>query len=277
MSGGRSLSLHFDGGSRGNPGPAAIGVRLIDAQTHQPVHEAGYFLGETTNNVAEYKALLQGLAIAARLEPASLTIYSDSELLVRQITGQYRVKSQALKPLFEQAQAKLVRLGHWSIQHVRRESNQRADALANEAMDAGEDVVALNGLDAAESPSPERGQAQGSFFGGDADQADAGPSNPGAGASDTTATARGADGDAATSACLWRVTFADAQGCALGCDTEATYSFGPATPAGLCVHAAAAVFNVRPLDRLAGRVSVETPCQRCGLTIRLTPGGGEPA
>jgi len=135
------LTLHFDGGSRGNPGPAAGGIYLGDANTRQPVHEAGYFLGRMTNNAAEYRALLRGIAVARQLQPGTLAIYSDSELLVRQINGEYRVKSQTLKPLYEQARSELAGLDAWSIHHLRREFNERADALANRAMDAGEDVI----------------------------------------------------------------------------------------------------------------------------------------
>jgi len=138
------LKLHFDGGSRGNPGPAAVGITLVDAESNKPVHEAGYFLGRMTNNAAEYEALLRGVDVAKHLAPASLTICSDSELLVRQINGEYRVKSKTLRPLFEKARHELTAMDDWSIQHVRREFNQRADELANDAMDAGDDVMVLD-------------------------------------------------------------------------------------------------------------------------------------
>jgi len=128
------LILRFDGGSRGNPGPAGIGVTLENAQG-EVVYELGDFLGEKTNNFAEYTALIRGVETAVKLGARELTIRADSELVVRQIQGQYRVKSPDLKPLFQQAVALLGKIPHWSIDHVYRESNTRADELANLAMD----------------------------------------------------------------------------------------------------------------------------------------------
>lgn len=135
------LRIHFDGGSRGNPGPAGAGVVIEDEQKGLLL-EAGFFLGRMTNNMAEYHALLRALDFAARAGGKTLAIRSDSELLVRQLTGKYRVKSPALKGLFAEAQDALRRFTSWDLRHVRRELNQRADAMANRAMDAGEDVVA---------------------------------------------------------------------------------------------------------------------------------------
>jgi len=141
------MTLHTDGGARGNPGPAGAGVSLCDAQTGAPVFEAGYWLGEMTNNQAEYTGLLRGLEAAARAGAKSLKIFSDSELMVRQITGVYRVKNPNIVPLFEQAYKKLKDIPAWSIQHVRREQNKRADELANVAMDRREDNVAVDNTD----------------------------------------------------------------------------------------------------------------------------------
>ena len=137
------LIVHIDGGARGNPGPAGAGV-IIQDESGSLVHEAGYFLGRQTNNAAEYHALLRGLQRTAACAPDRVTIYSDSELLVRQITGEYRVKSPLLAKLFEQAQLLLVQIGRWSIRHVRREQNRRADELANMAMDQERDVIVLD-------------------------------------------------------------------------------------------------------------------------------------
>lgn len=134
------LILHIDGGARGNPGPAAAGVVLRTAQG-DALLEAGYLLGKMTNNQAEYSALLLGLQAATRLETQKLTIYSDSELMVRQLTGEYRVKSEQLKPYFEDVQRELLQLDAWAIHHIPRLENQRADELANRALDANEDVV----------------------------------------------------------------------------------------------------------------------------------------
>ncbi len=134
------LIIYTDGGSRGNPGPAAAGVSIIDADTGDAVHEAGYHLGETTNNVAEYQGLLRGLTQAQALGATRVSVRSDSELMVRQINGQYRVKAEQLKPLHQEVMARLSKLGRWDVEHVRRDGNQRADQLANAAMDAGIDV-----------------------------------------------------------------------------------------------------------------------------------------
>ena len=135
------LTLHIDGGARGNPGPAAAGVCLTDSDDGAPLFEAGFFLGTTTNNVAEYQGLLRGLDAALKLKPQALLIRADSELMVRQIHGQYRVKAPNLKPLHQQAVAKLNQLRDWSFDHVRRHHNTRADELANMAMDAKSDVI----------------------------------------------------------------------------------------------------------------------------------------
>jgi ribonuclease HI len=134
------LIIHVDGGSRGNPGPAAAGV-VIRYEDGRKAHEAGYFLGTLTNNAAEYTALILALQRAARLGSHALHIRSDSELLVRQLTGQYRVKSPALEPLFHQTQLLLLKVPRWKIEHVRRESNARADELANLALDRRRDVI----------------------------------------------------------------------------------------------------------------------------------------
>ena len=134
------LIIHTDGGARGNPGPAAAGVCIVDAGTGDAIHEAGYYLGETTNNVAEYQGLLKALRKAQELGATRVSVRSDSELMVRQIHGQYRVKAEALKPLYQQVMALLSKLKQWEVAHVRREGNQRADQLANAAMDAGIDI-----------------------------------------------------------------------------------------------------------------------------------------
>lgn len=136
----KNLLIHVDGGSRGNPGPAGAGIVITDADTKQPVYLAGLFLGRTTNNVAEYKGLLGGLAKAAELGATNVRVVSDSELLVRQINGQYRVRHANLLPLFEEAQLLLAKFPSWSVAHSFREDNVEADALANKAMDAKANV-----------------------------------------------------------------------------------------------------------------------------------------
>ena len=133
------LIIHTDGGSRGNPGPAAGGFILSDPDGTRRVAKA-FFLGRTTNNVAEYTALVKALEAAADAAAAELTIYSDSELMVRQLNGQYKVKSDLIRPLFEQASDLLGRFAKCDIRHIRRDKNEEADRLVNQALDCGHDI-----------------------------------------------------------------------------------------------------------------------------------------
>ena len=133
--------IHIDGGARGNPGPAAAGVCITTPDGSEALHEAGYWLGELTNNEAEYQGLLHALKAASQLGFESVAIRSDSELMVKQIKGEYRVKAANLKPLFAEARKLLGGFPAWGIEHVRREKNKRADQLANLAMDAQRDVI----------------------------------------------------------------------------------------------------------------------------------------
>jgi len=133
----QEVVAHIDGGSRGNPGPAAYGVTVCDAQG---AHLASFskFLGRATNNVAEYQGLLAALDYALERGHARLKVISDSELLARQITGRYKVKNPDLKILHGRARSLIEQLDSFSIQHVLREKNREADRLVNEALDAGE-------------------------------------------------------------------------------------------------------------------------------------------
>ena len=126
--------LHTDGAARGNPGPAGAGAFLADEDGRE-LGSFKLFLGKTTNNVAEYKALILGLTKALELGVRHLEARLDSELLVKQLNGQYRVKSPHLKPLYEQARDLLQRFESRTIIHVRREFNSEADRLANLAID----------------------------------------------------------------------------------------------------------------------------------------------
>ncbi len=126
--------LYTDGAARGNPGPAAIAGVLLDR--HGQEKEAfGEYIGEATNNEAEYRALLKGLELAISHKPGALEIRTDSELLAMQLKGSYRVRAHNLKPLYEQAQRQLKRFPHVSIKHIPREQNRQADRLANQALD----------------------------------------------------------------------------------------------------------------------------------------------
>lgn len=129
------LRLFVDGASRGNPGPAGLGVVVHDGRGRVLAEVADY-LGETTNNVAEYRALLRGLQEAGERGGTDLEIFADSDLLVRQINGSYRVKSAHLAPLYQEALHALRAFPRWRIEHVPRGRNGAADALANGAIDA---------------------------------------------------------------------------------------------------------------------------------------------
>jgi ribonuclease HI len=131
---GTHLIVNIDGAARGNPGPAGIGVVIRSARGALE-REVWRSIGEATNNVAEYEALLLALREAAKLKPARVTIRSDSELLVRQIEGRYRVRHPRLVQLHLQARELMRALPALEIVHVRREENARADALANRAID----------------------------------------------------------------------------------------------------------------------------------------------
>jgi ribonuclease HI len=134
--------LQFDGGSRGNPGPAGIGLTIVD-QDSTPLYELGEFLGRCTNNVAEYTALVRGLSAALAMGAKKVVVRSDSELLVRQINGIYKVKSPDLKPLFQKALGLMNQIGDVTVSHVYREGNTRADELANLAMDSQQKLEPL--------------------------------------------------------------------------------------------------------------------------------------
>lgn len=131
---GPSLVAHIDGGARGNPGPAGYGVHVADAEGSTLAEIYGY-LGVQTNNVAEYAALIAVLEHARQARAGSLVVLSDSELLVRQMAGEYRVKDPRLQVLHAEARRLVAGLPRVEIRHVPREENRAADALANRAMD----------------------------------------------------------------------------------------------------------------------------------------------
>jgi ribonuclease HI len=129
-------TAHVDGGARGNPGPAGYGVAIQDAAGH-PVAELSEYLGHRTNNYAEYQGLLAALHNAVENHITALKVISDSELMVRQMKGIYKVRHPDLRKLYDEAQQLVRRLEHFEIRHALREHNQTADRLANEAMDRG--------------------------------------------------------------------------------------------------------------------------------------------
>ena len=131
------LTVNVDGGARGNPGPAAVGVVVRDADGEVLVERAER-IGETTNNVAEYKALLLGIATAKEVGGSELELVGDSELIVRQIEGRYKVKDATLRELHGEAKQALAGLDRWSIRHVKRAENADADRLVNAALDGAD-------------------------------------------------------------------------------------------------------------------------------------------
>ncbi len=131
----KEIVVYTDGAARGNPGPAGAGVSIRDSKGRVIV-ECGEYLGEATNNVAEYEALILGLSEGRRLGAARVEIRSDSELLVRQMLGEYRVRNAALQDLHSRAREIQATFDHVEYVHVRREANQDADRMANRAVDA---------------------------------------------------------------------------------------------------------------------------------------------
>jgi ribonuclease HI len=128
------LVVNVDGGARGNPGAAAIGV-VVRNPAGDVLEERAERIGETTNNVAEYRALLAGIERAGELGASELELIGDSELVVRQVKGEYKVKDTALRELHATVERALRPFEAWSIRHVRREQNAEADRLVNEALD----------------------------------------------------------------------------------------------------------------------------------------------
>jgi uncharacterized repeat protein (TIGR04076 family) len=255
------LVLYVDGGSRGNPGPAGAGVVLHDDAGNR-VHEAGYFLGTQTNNAAEYQALIRGVQRAGRCKENSLTIYADSELLVKQLLGEYRVKSPSLAKLFEQAQLALLRVGRWSIQHVRRDGNAHADRLANLAMDKRRDVIVFD---------VEKGGAQ------DVPEADALDDLPEVTAGGSTAFVARTPGPGRGQAIVIEpgkrsvqvtVTAPPKPGiCPAGNWTGSPLTIGATLPAGMCVYAAHALLpTVLAMQGTSPDEVAEMPAMtvRCG-------------
>ena len=131
---------YTDGGSRGNPGPAGAGIVLSDSNREVLVAQ-GFYLGSQTNNFAEYTGVVKALEAAQQLQAQTIELFCDSELLVKQLNGLYKVRSGNIKPLYQQAVALLSRFDQWKVTHVYREDNKHADAMVNKALDAEKDVT----------------------------------------------------------------------------------------------------------------------------------------
>ena len=147
-----AITAFIDGGARGNPGPAGFGVHIVDA-SGKMVAELSEYLGHQTNNVAEYSGLLAALDYAVKHGHRVLQVVSDSELLVKQMRGDYKVKSPELKALYDQARPLIRKLDSFEIRHVLRAQNKDADRLANAAMDKG-----MGRAPASTAAAPEKSQ-----------------------------------------------------------------------------------------------------------------------
>ena len=157
-----TLTLQFDGGSRGNPGPAGVGV-VVRAEDGTPLVTLGRFIGKATNNVAEYSALILALEEAKKLGARNIVIRGDSELVIKQLRGDYRVKHPDMKVLCGQAKLLLADFDNYKIEHNLREKNILADKLANLAMDRKGDVTdatesAVDSVNAPAPVAPQRGE-----------------------------------------------------------------------------------------------------------------------
>ncbi|NLC77948.1 MAG: ribonuclease HI family protein [Clostridia bacterium] len=130
------LVIYTDGAARGNPGPAGIGA-VIQNEEGEVLSEISSFLGQATNNIAEYTALVTALEKAAALKAREVLLYTDSELVVKQIKGEYRVKNEGLKPLYRKAKELIQQFDLFTIVHIPREQNKVADGLANKGIDEG--------------------------------------------------------------------------------------------------------------------------------------------
>jgi len=264
-----TLEIFTDGGARGNPGPAAAGVVIRDGQGRS-ILEAGYFLGKATNNVAEYTAMLLGLEAAQKFGAEDVSLFADSELMVKQLTGEYKVRDARLAELFEQAQRLLIGFESWQIKHIRRQQNRRADSLVNKALDAGQDVVEVQ-LGDAQPRSRPRTSEKGAT---DAGRAGAGP----------TASPPAAPEASSLSTVTVKVTHDPRPGgCKGGMEKGGQFVFGETAPAGMCVYALKAVLDtVLAMRYAASEHETLSPVRvRCGrrgcgaeFEVRLGPTTG---
>jgi ribonuclease HI len=130
----KEINIYTDGAARGNPGPAGIGAIILDKSGNVEKELADY-IGEATNNVAEYQAVIAGLEAAKEFSPEVINIFADSQLVIRQLKGEYRVKSERLRPYYEKVQKLLTDFNDYNLQYIPREKNKEADKLANVGID----------------------------------------------------------------------------------------------------------------------------------------------
>lgn len=227
------VELYVDGGARGNPGPAACAFVL--RKDDRTIDSRGFFLGETTNNVAEYTGLIRGLEAAREHGIRELHVFSDSELMVKQIIGEYRVRSNELQILFEKVQVLLLAFDRWQIRHIRREDNAEADRLVNEVLDKGHNGFRKPKAAVAETvpePSPEKS----------APQAPAAPP---------------------AKVLVELAAEPPPNACPAGLRKGQSFVFTEFVPAGLCVHAALAILPAVVALQREGTVADGTLTVRC--------------
>lgn len=254
----------IDGGARGNPGPAGVGVHITDASGQVTV-AAGLFLGHATNNQAEYRGLLAALDLLTRAGASDVEIRSDSELLVRQMQGKYKVKAPGLIELYQQARSMSRRFASFGIRHIPREQNNHADDLANKAMDRAGNVVVVDRLGLAK----------------DIVAADASSLFETSNASSRRKPSDGAAGrseSAGESVVEMRVIRGPRQGvCAGRLKQGQTFRFGGTVPSGVCVQGCSAVLEaVLALQAISGEgvhgvqpMTVACPHPGCGAAFEL--------
>jgi len=237
-------TAYIDGGARGNPGPAGAGVFISDP-TGQVVFAGGFFLGSTTNNRAEYSGLLNALDLLERAVAGEIQIFSDSELMVRQVNGEYRVKSPGLKPLHAEAMERFERFRTWRMQHVFRDKNTQADAMANRAMDGRGDIVVTDRLGLAGHQQADSSEEQDRF----------------------------AEARESVSITVSVKRPASKAACTAGLNAGQTFVFDRTTPAGLCIEGCAAVIEtVVAMQRTrAGDEVREVTCGKpgCGAVFEI--------
>lgn len=251
-------TAHIDGGSRGNPGPAAAGVVLRD-EAGKMVLAAGFYVGRTTNNQAEYQGLLHALKLLETAGVKQIEVVSDSELMVRQVNGQYKVRSPDLRPLYEEAMAGLGGF-QWRMRHTLREGNTDADGLANDAMDARGNVIKIDSRGLLKSKATPAAAVAGTVV-----------ETPAPAPMPTVVAVPGR-----THSVIGRIVVPPApRQCPAGLKRGQTFEFGHATPEGCCLQLCAAVI---PAVLAAQPVLQTTPprikCGKagCGASIELTTG-----
>lgn len=236
-------TAYIDGGSRGNPGPAAAGVHILD-DAGKVVFSGGKFLGSLTNNAAEYNGLITALTLLAKAGARRIHIISDSELMVHQINGVYKVRSPDLRPLHAEARKRLSEFEQWDIRHVYRDANAAADELANRAMDACGSVVVVDQLHlAGKNPAKTRSREKKTKPAGDS----------------TTV--------------VVRVVHPPGEGiCPAGLRRGESFAFAATTPAGVCTVACARIAAAVALVQAGERppaAGVTCPREGCGARFEI--------